>query len=122
VLVSPSRAPLFFQHDGHSRTVIGIEKRRRPNAAAEDIFLLILDPGTDRRVLSAALRGDKEAGQGTWHRHLKRGLNTLRKREYSVLVVDPGVAQSREEKEGLKILTSKPPEAYTPQRAAAPVG
>ena len=87
VLVS-ARPPLFLQHDGHSRTVVGIEKRRAAAGAAEETFLLILDPGTHPAELGAALR--RKAG---WERLLKRGVATLsRKSEYQLVFVEPGVA------------------------------
>ena len=87
VLVS-ARPPLFLQHDGHSRTVVGIEKRRAAAGAAEETFLLILDPGTPPAELAAALR--RKAG---WERLLKRGVATLSRRsEYQLVFVEPGVA------------------------------
>jgi len=88
LVVSPLRPPLFLQHDGHSRTVVGVERRRRPaGVAGEDVFLLVFDPSTARGALRDALA----AGQaGGWQRLVKRGLATLRKREYSVLVMQRG--------------------------------
>ena len=87
VLVS-ARPPLFLQHDGHSRTVVGLEKRRAAAGAPEETFLLILDPGTPAAELGAALR--RKAG---WERLLKRGVATLsRKSEYQLVWVEPGVA------------------------------
>ena len=87
VLVS-ARPPLFLQHDGHSRTVVGIEKRRPAAGAAEETFLLILDPGTPPAELGAALR--RKTG---WERLLKRGVATLSRRsEYQLVWVELGVA------------------------------
>jgi len=91
VCVSPSRPPLFLQHDGHSRTVVGVERRRRPaGASGEDVSLLIFDPSTPGAALSGAL-GQGQAGG--WQRLVKRGLHTLRKREYSLLIVQPGMVE-----------------------------
>ena len=35
--------PLYFQHQGHSRTIVGIQRRKK-SESKEDVFLLILDP------------------------------------------------------------------------------
>jgi Peptidase family C78 len=44
-----TRGPLYFQHEGHSRTVVGIERRAAADGA-HAYSLLVLDPGgTDRR-------------------------------------------------------------------------
>ena len=88
IVTSPQRPPLFLQHDGHSRTVVGVERRRRSaGAPGEEIFLLIFDPSTNAADLQAALEGNQTGG---WQRLLKRGLGTLRKREYSVLMIHEG--------------------------------
>ena len=87
-LICGARPPLFLQHDGHSRTVVGIEKRRAAAGLPEETFLLILDPGMPPAALAAALRG--KAG---WERMLKRSVATLsRRNEYQLVFVEPGVA------------------------------
>ncbi|XP_019199766.1 PREDICTED: zinc finger with UFM1-specific peptidase domain protein-like isoform X2 [Ipomoea nil] len=43
VLVS-LKAPLYFQHQGHSRTIVGIQKKLQKNGSKQ-YNLLILDPG-----------------------------------------------------------------------------
>ena len=83
ITVSPSRSPLFLQHDGHSRTVVGVERRPAPGGGSEEVLLLILDPSSR----PAELRAQLAAGTG-WQRLVKRGLQTLRKCEYSLLVLD----------------------------------
>lgn len=35
--------PLYFQHDGHSRTIVGIQVKHQPKGSQYN--LLILDPG-----------------------------------------------------------------------------
>ncbi len=55
-VVLTSKAPLYFQHDGHSRTIVGIESRRRSRGAGEDTFLLVLDPGHGARELADLLQ------------------------------------------------------------------
>ena len=77
---------------GHSRTIIGIERRRPRAGAAEDQYnLLVLDPGVPTAKLAAALRD----GKG-WQNLLKRGVQTLSKPEYQLLYVDDGVATGAE--------------------------
>lgn len=78
--------PLYLQHDGHSRTVVGVQRRREPGGQCTD-FLLVLDPGLGEHgfeeFTAAALRG-----RG-WERYVKRSLAPLRKKpEYELLVVE----------------------------------
>lgn len=73
---------------GHSRTIVGIERRRPRAGAAESEFnLLVLDPGIPTVKLAAALREGKN-----WQRLLKRGMHTLDKPEYQLMYVDDGLA------------------------------
>lgn len=96
-----NRPPLYFQHQGHSRTIVGIERRppQRPRAT-EDVYLLVLDPSQGTEELVRALR----AGKG-WQRMVKRSVYTLRKAEYQLCYVEPGLA-SGDELESLKVLQS----------------
>ncbi len=55
-VVCTNRPPLYFQHEGHSRTIIGIERRQQSGQAAPSYSLLLLDPGCPSRELEAALR------------------------------------------------------------------
>jgi hypothetical protein len=48
-------APLYLQHEGHSLTVVGVERHAPPGAEAAH-RLLILDPGHDAQALREALR------------------------------------------------------------------
>ncbi|MCO5568731.1 hypothetical protein L7F22_022430 [Adiantum nelumboides] len=38
------RSPLYFQHQGHSRTIVGIQHRKKSVSSKEEVFLLVLDP------------------------------------------------------------------------------
>ena len=51
------KPPLYFQHEGHSRTIVGIERRpaKRPDFNSE-FSLLVLDPSTHSKDLFNALR------------------------------------------------------------------
>nr|GEX29786.1 hypothetical protein [Tanacetum cinerariifolium] len=70
------KAPLYFQHDGHSRTIVGIQMKRLPNGTDQH-NLLIFDPAHKTHVLESCL--SKKAG---WQRYIKRGVHTLKKTEY----------------------------------------
>lgn len=98
-MILSKRSPLYFQHRGHSRTIVGIERRWR-QGAAEEVFLLVLDPSQTTKDIVKALR--EKSG---WQRLLKRGLHTLKQAEYQLCYVDHGVAVG-EELESLKVLSS----------------
>ena len=53
------KPPLYLQHEGHSRTIIGIEKMFRAAGEPPSVALLILDPSTRTGPLDRALRGRK---------------------------------------------------------------
>jgi hypothetical protein len=47
-MIATSR-PLYFQHNGHSRTIVGIQRRRKSGSAKdEEAILLVLDPAQVR--------------------------------------------------------------------------
>ncbi|CAH9110092.1 unnamed protein product [Cuscuta europaea] len=98
VIVS-QKSPLYFQHHGHSRTIVGIQKKCQRNGSKQ-YNLLILDPGHRTKALEKSLRDDDG-----WQRLIKRGVHTLKKPLYQLCFIDPGVACG-EEMEGLKILQS----------------
>jgi zinc finger-containing ubiquitin peptidase 1 len=133
-VVVTNAGPLYFQHEGHSRTIIGIEKRRVIGTTTTTInnhnrnqnkkggsnnnvgssssslpqyqlSLLILDPSIDKRLLQNAL----ERGQG-WQQLLRKGAHTLKHSQWQLMYVPPpslgGVVVSEEEKEKLKKITA----------------
>ncbi|RAL39803.1 hypothetical protein DM860_013004 [Cuscuta australis] len=93
------KSPLYFQHQGHSRIIVGIQKKCQRNGSKE-YNLLILDPGHRTKHLEKSLRDNKG-----WQRLIKRGVHTLKKPFYQFCFIDPGVACG-EEAEQLKILRS----------------
>ncbi|XP_066317622.1 uncharacterized protein [Miscanthus floridulus] len=93
-----NKTPLYFQHQGHSRTIVGIQKKMGHRGFQEQYTLLILDPGHRTADLERSLRSKKG-----WQRLVKRGVHTLRKPQYQLCYVDPGIANS-EEMEQLKII------------------
>jgi hypothetical protein len=60
--VCSGKPPLYLQHEGHSRTVVGIERCLSPQAearsgvAAAEYSLVILDPGMPAHELLGSLR------------------------------------------------------------------
>ena len=88
-----SKPPLFFQHQGHSRTIIGAERRRRSAAADEETLLLVLDPSHDPRQLASSLRSPEGK---MWPGMLKRGDQSLKRAEYQLVAVRPGIAGGAE--------------------------
>lgn len=101
-IITSQRTPLYFQHNGHSRTIVGIQRRRKSRSASdEEAILLVLDPAQRTEELARALRGNSG-----WQKLVKRGVHTLRKPEYQLCYVDPGIAHGKE-LEQLKTLDSK---------------
>ncbi|GJW02732.1 zinc finger with UFM1-specific peptidase domain protein isoform X1 [Tanacetum coccineum] len=89
-VIVTQKAPLYFQHDGHSRTIVGIQMKRLPNGTDQH-NLLIFDPAHKTHVLESCL--SKKAG---WQRYIKRGVHTLKKTEYQLCYIDPGIATGAE--------------------------
>lgn len=89
-VVLSSQPPLYLQHDGHSRTVVGIQRRREAGGRCTD-FLLVLDPGLGPHGF-ADFTACVNRGYG-WERFVKRSLAPLQKKaEYELLVVEPDAA------------------------------
>ncbi|BBG98462.1 Peptidase C78, ubiquitin fold modifier-specific peptidase 1/ 2 [Prunus dulcis] len=91
--------PLYFQHDGHSRTVVGIQVKHQHNGMQQH-NLLILDPGHRTADLERSLK--QKVG---WQKFIKRGVHTLKKPQYQLCYIDTGIA-NREEVELLKTIES----------------
>ncbi|CAE8654834.1 unnamed protein product [Polarella glacialis] len=86
--------PLYLQHDGHSRTVVGVQRRREPGGCKD--FLLVLDPGLGEHGF-ADFAAAAARGRG-WERLVKRSLAPLlKKAEYELLVLEPSGGPLRPE-------------------------
>ncbi|KAJ1692792.1 hypothetical protein LUZ63_009490 [Rhynchospora breviuscula] len=94
------KTPLYFQHDGHSRTIVGIQMQKGFCDSEDRFFLLILDPGHKTADLEKALRRQKG-----WQGMIKRGPHTLKKPQYQLCYIDPGIVNSAE-MEQLKTIDS----------------
>ncbi|BBN07553.1 zinc finger-containing ubiquitin peptidase 1 [Marchantia polymorpha subsp. ruderalis] len=101
-IIKSERSPLYFQHRGHSRTIVGIELRRKLRDVTEDceVFLLVLDPLQSTNVLAKTLR-DKTG----WKKLVEQDVHALVHSEYQICYADRGIARG-EELEELKVLTS----------------
>ncbi|KAL0452345.1 UNVERIFIED_CONTAM: Zinc finger-containing ubiquitin peptidase 1 [Sesamum latifolium] len=98
-VVLSEKAPLYFQHDGHSRTIVGIQAKHQKNGK-QQYNLLIFDPAEKTGALVRSFR--ENVG---WQKLIKRGVHTLKKPQYQLCFIEPGIAHG-EELEELKILHS----------------
>ncbi|PNX93445.1 zinc finger with UFM1-specific peptidase domain protein [Trifolium pratense] len=98
-VVISEKTPLYFQHDGHSRTIVGVQAKHQQNGYLA-YNLLVLDPAHSTPALERSLK--KKIG---WQKLVKKGRNTLKKPQYQLCYVDPGIA-SEEEMENLKTIDS----------------
>ncbi|XP_073131399.1 uncharacterized protein [Henckelia pumila] len=98
-VILSEKAPLYFQHHGHSRTIVGIQATVQ-QTGMQRYNLLIFDPAEKTRALEKSLR----ANLG-WQKLIKRGAHTLKKLQYQLCFVDYGIAHG-EELERLKALHS----------------
>ncbi|CEM01913.1 unnamed protein product [Vitrella brassicaformis CCMP3155] len=92
-----SRPPLYFQHQGHSRTIIGAQKRSKGSEVER--FLLIFDPGAKPETLMQVC-SDRRG----WEGRFKRGVWTLRQPDFEILEVIPDSLLTEAERERSKVL------------------
>ncbi|KAK7317051.1 hypothetical protein RJT34_00964 [Clitoria ternatea] len=98
-VVMSEKTPLYFQHDGHSRTIVGIQVKHQQEGLLQ-YSLLVLDPAHSTTALERSLR--QKVG---WEKLIKRETHTLKKPQYQLCYVDPGIA-SEKEMEKLKTIHS----------------
>lgn len=98
-VVVTNKMPLYFQHHGHSRTIIGIQVKHQKNGT-KHYNLLVLDPAQSTEALERSLK--ENLG---WQKFVKRGIHTLKKPQYQLCYVDLGIARG-EEMEQLMTLNS----------------
>ncbi|KPJ03847.1 Zinc finger with UFM1-specific peptidase domain protein [Papilio xuthus] len=89
------KPPLYLQHQGHSRTIIGYEKHKDGKAT-----LLVLDPSHSPAQVRAVVCGGAGpgagAGGGAALRLLRRGACALRAKQYQLLAVTGLIATDAE--------------------------
>ncbi|MCL7032618.1 hypothetical protein MKW94_018920 [Papaver nudicaule] len=86
-----TKSPLYFQHQGHSRTIVGIQVKQLQIDGSRQYTLLILDPDHKTEALERSLK--QNSG---WQRLIKRGC---------LCYVDQGIAHGKE-REQLKTVSS----------------
>jgi hypothetical protein len=99
--------PIYFQHEGHSRTIVGYEK-----LFTGKINLIIFDPLTNGKALLKTLEdyANGNVFANGWKRQVKRGLHTLKRGAYEMLIIKPGLMGPSERMRS-KELDSYPAEA-----------
>eukprot|EP01117_Protostelium_nocturnum_P013285 TRINITY_DN4942_c1_g2_i2.p1 TRINITY_DN4942_c1_g2~~TRINITY_DN4942_c1_g2_i2.p1 ORF type:complete len:439 (+),score=118.59 TRINITY_DN4942_c1_g2_i2:414-1730(+) len=89
-----STPPLYFQHEGHSRTIIGIRRN------GEKSTLIVLDPSYSPYNLQNDLKQSK-------YNRLLVDLGSLTKEKYQIIYIEEGLMNERERKENLYIGSSQ---------------
>ncbi|XP_047414130.1 zinc finger-containing ubiquitin peptidase 1 isoform X1 [Sciurus carolinensis] len=87
-VVCTSKPPIYLQHQGHSRTIVGIEERKN-----RTLCLLIFDPGCPSREMQKLLKQDIEASS---LKQLRKFVGNLKHKQYQIVAVEG--ALSSEEK------------------------
>ncbi|XP_031554362.1 zinc finger-containing ubiquitin peptidase 1-like [Actinia tenebrosa] len=99
VLKQTTRPPLYLQHQGHSRLVIGVEEHSGKDGG---LFLLLFDPSHSTKQMHSLLDDIQTSSSGL--RHLRRSLKQMRCKQYQIVYVD-GIMDAQE-MERSKILNS----------------
>lgn len=86
--------PIYLQHDGHSRLIVGIEIGQHES-------LLLFDPGT-RKYQVDQFKKNKSKFISIF----RRGMASFKKKEYQLLLVK-GTYKSNDDYERAKMLVSK---------------
>lgn len=86
--------PIYLQHDGHSRTIVGIECGKSEN-------LLLFDPSTRKNKMDQLKSGVSKSMQV-----FRRNVSVFSKNETYQLVLVRDIINTDEEYERLKVLTS----------------
>ncbi|CAL8248108.1 unnamed protein product [Lota lota] len=79
-VVQTSLPPLYLQHQGHSRSIVGVEERKNGS-----LCLLVLDPDCGLANARKLLCAD---GLPAAMRHIRRFPSNMKQRQYQVVTVD----------------------------------
>nr|XP_041571066.1 zinc finger-containing ubiquitin peptidase 1 isoform X2 [Taeniopygia guttata] len=79
-VVCTSKPPIYLQHQGHSRTVVGIEEKKN-----KSLCLLLFDPGCSSQQMQKLLRQNCD---GTGLRLLRKFVGSLKEKQYQIVAVD----------------------------------
>ncbi|XP_043295424.1 zinc finger-containing ubiquitin peptidase 1 isoform X3 [Cervus elaphus] len=86
-VVCTSKPPIYLQHQGHSRTIVGIEERKN-----RTLCLLVFDPGCPSREMQKLLKQDMEVST---LKQLRKFVGNLKHKQYQIVAVE-GVLSSEE--------------------------
>ncbi|KAM9666088.1 zinc finger-containing ubiquitin peptidase 1 isoform 1-T3 [Trichechus inunguis] len=84
-VVCTSKPPVYLQHQGHSRTIVGIEERKN-----RTLCLLIFDPGCPSREMQKLLKQDIEANS---LKQLRKFVGNLKHKQYQIVAVKGVLSQ-----------------------------
>ncbi|NP_001086590.1 zinc finger containing ubiquitin peptidase 1 S homeolog [Xenopus laevis] len=79
-VVCTSKMPIYLQHQGHSRTIVGIEERKN-----KTLCLLIFDPGCSSENMQKLL---KQNVDGASLKGLRKFVGSLKHKQYQIVAVD----------------------------------
>ncbi|XP_014820054.1 PREDICTED: zinc finger with UFM1-specific peptidase domain protein isoform X2 [Calidris pugnax] len=75
-----SKPPIYLQHQGHSRTIVGIEEKKN-----RTLCLLLFDPGCPSQEMQKLL---KQNNDGTSLKLLRKFVGSLKEKQYQIVAVD----------------------------------
>ncbi|ELW48818.1 Zinc finger with UFM1-specific peptidase domain protein [Tupaia chinensis] len=79
-VVCTSKPPIYLQHQGHSRTVVGIEERKN-----RTLCLLIFDPGCPSQEMQKLLKPEIEASS---LKQLRKSAGNLKHKQYQIVAIE----------------------------------
>ncbi|XP_053877346.1 zinc finger-containing ubiquitin peptidase 1 isoform X1 [Malaclemys terrapin pileata] len=79
-VVCTPKPPIYMQHQGHSRTIVGIEERKN-----RTLCLLIFDPGCPSQEMQKLL---KQSNDDTSLKLLRKFVGSLKDKQYQIVAVD----------------------------------
>merc|ERR1719219_1642579 len=88
--------PLYLQHQGHSRTIVGIEVLAS-GQAGHNLRLLVFDPSHSKSHMATLIKaapGSSESGQVM--RMLRKSLPAIKCKQYQIVAVNGVFASDRE--------------------------
>lgn len=100
-VVCTFKPPIYLQHQGHSRTIVGIEERKN-----RTLCLLIFDPGCPSREMQKLLKSDMEASN---IKQLRKFVGNLKHKQYQIVAVE-GILSPEEKvarRQASQILTAE---------------
>ncbi|KAJ7394257.1 hypothetical protein OS493_000059 [Desmophyllum pertusum] len=83
VLRQTSIPPLYLQHQGHSRLVIGVEEHSGKDGG---LYLLLFDPSHSAKQMQGLQDDIQSSSSGL--RHLRRSLKQMRCKQYQIVYVE----------------------------------